>query len=71
MLEFCVGMKFQIVLCCVSAFFPVPEQKCNGPDAASGVAFPLNDAITTGNFVMLIFPGHIQPHSVQVQDEVY
>lgn len=52
-------------------FFPVSEQKCNDPDAACGVALSLNDAITTGNFLMLTFPGDIQPHSVQVQYGVY
>lgn len=66
-----MGMKFQIVLCCISAFFPVSEQKCNGPDAACGVALSLNDAIRTGNVLMLTFPGDIQPHSVQVQCGVY
>ena len=37
--------------------------KCNGPDEACGLDLTLNDAITTGNFLMPTFPGDMQPHS--------
>ena len=50
--------------------------KCNAPDAACGVDLALNDAITTGNFLMLALSGDTPlyleiPHSYQMKDGVY